>query len=182
MVRIRLRRVGLKRQASYRIVVTDKRSPRDGRYIEIIGFYNPRTQPETVEYQEERALHWLSVGASPTEAVEKFFRRNGTYDRLARLHKGESMEVLVAEADAATAAAEPISPKTKYPAPIQSKAKRQQEAVIAEAVAEAPVAVAEALAEAEEEAQEEPVEEVVDEVVEVEDAAEEETTEEAEEE
>jgi small subunit ribosomal protein S16 len=177
MVRIRLRRVGLKRQASYRIVVTDKRSPRDGRYIEIIGFYNPRTQPETVEYQEERALHWLSVGASPTEAVEKFFRRNGTYDRLARLHKGESMEVLVAEADAATAASEPISPKTKYPAPIQSKAKLQQEAVIAEAVAEAPVAVAEAVEEAEE-----PVEEVVDEVVEVEDAAEEETTEEAEEE
>jgi small subunit ribosomal protein S16 len=170
MVRIRLRRVGLKRQASYRIVVTDKRSPRDGRYIEIIGFYNPRTQPETVEYQEERALHWLSVGASPTEAVEKFFQRNGTYDRLARLHKGESMEVLVAEADAATAAAPPISPKTKYPAPAQSKAKLQQEAVIAEAVAEAPVAVAEV-----EEAEEEQVEEVVDEVIE------EETTEEAEE-
>jgi len=164
MVRIRLRRVGLKKQASYRIVVTDKRSPRDGRYIEIIGFYNPRTQPETVEYKEERALHWLSVGASPTEAVEKFFKRNGTYDRLARLHKGESMEVLVAEAEAAAAAAEPISPKTKYPAPLKSKAKQQQEAAVATAVVEAPVAVAEAeVEEAQEEAQEE---EVVEEVVE----------------
>ena len=145
MVRIRLRRVGLKRQASYRIVVTDKRSPRDGRYIEIIGFYNPRTQPETVEYKEDRALHWLSVGASPTEAVEKFFQRNGTYDRLARLHKGENIEVLVAEAEAEKAAATPISPKTKYAAPLQSKAKQKQEAALtATAVAEAPAAVAEA--------------------------------------
>ncbi len=155
MVRIRLRRVGLKRQASYRIVVTDKRSPRDGRYIEIIGYYNPRTQPETVEYQEERALHWLSVGASPTESVEKFFQRNGTYDRLARLHKGESMEVLVAEAEAAKAAATPVSPKTKYAAPLQSKAKQKQEAALtATAVAEAPAAVAEAVEEVEDQEEE----------------------------
>lgn len=178
MVRIRLRRVGLKKQASYRIVVTDKRSPRDGRYIEIIGFYNPRTQPETVEYDEGRALHWLSVGASPTEAVQKFFERNGTIDRLARLHGGESMEVLVAEAEAAKAAAEPISPKTKYPAPARSKAKQQQEASIAAAVAEAPAAVAEA-----EEVEEEAVNEVAEEEA-VEEAEEttDDATEEAEEE
>lgn len=113
MVRIRLRRVGARKQASYRIVVTDKRNKRDGDYIEIIGYYNPRTQPETVEYKEDRALHWLSVGADPSEAVKRFFERYGTLDRLKRLRQGEEMEVLVAEAEAEKAAREPISPKTK---------------------------------------------------------------------
>ena len=71
MVRIRLRRVGRKKQPSYRVVVTDARSPRDGRYIEIIGFYNPRTEPATMTLKEERALHWLSVGAQPSDAVRR---------------------------------------------------------------------------------------------------------------
>lgn len=65
MVRIRLRRIGLKKQPSYRIVVADSEAPRNGRYIEIIGFYNPRTEPETIELDEERALHWLKVAPSP---------------------------------------------------------------------------------------------------------------------
>jgi small subunit ribosomal protein S16 len=69
MVRIRLRRVGLRKQPSYRIVVADRESPRDGRYIEIIGFYNPRTEPITMELKEDRALYWLSVGAQPSEPV-----------------------------------------------------------------------------------------------------------------
>ncbi len=113
MVRIRLRRVGMKKQASYRIVVTDQRSPRDGRYIEIVGHYNPRTQPETVEYKEDRVLHWLNVGAQPSERVKHFFKRAGTYDRLARLQQGEALETLVAEAEAEKAARPAISPKTK---------------------------------------------------------------------
>ncbi|NDJ86007.1 MAG: 30S ribosomal protein S16, partial [Chloroflexi bacterium] len=127
MVRIRLRRVGAKRQANYRIVVTDSRSPRDGRYIEIIGYYNPRTQPETVEYKEDRALHWLSVGAKPSEAVHKFFERNGTLGRLARLQKGEEMENLVAEAEAEKAARPPVSPKTKMRTNVQRRAQAQAE-------------------------------------------------------
>ena len=62
MLRIRLRRVGAKKQPSYRIVVAEKSAPRDGKFVEVIGFYNPRTEPETVNIEEERALHWLSVG------------------------------------------------------------------------------------------------------------------------
>lgn len=116
MVRIRLRRVGRKKQPSYRIVVADKRSPRDGRYIEIIGFYNPRTQPHTMTLQEERALYWLSVGGQPSEAVERIFKQLGTLDRFERLKQGVDIEKLVAEAEAEAAEREPVSPKTEYPA------------------------------------------------------------------
>src|SRR5258707_14006404 len=104
MVRIRLRRVGLKKQPSYRIVVADRQSPRDGRYLEIIGFYNPRTEPITMDIKEERALYWLSVGAQPSEPVDRILKKLGTMDRLERLRKGEGIETLVAEAEAAVAA------------------------------------------------------------------------------
>ena len=69
MVKIRLRRTGAKKQPHYRVVVTDSRAPRDGKFIEIIGHYNPRTEPATVEIDAERALYWLSVGAQPSPAV-----------------------------------------------------------------------------------------------------------------
>jgi small subunit ribosomal protein S16 len=117
MVRIRFRRVGLKGQPSYRLVVTDQRSPRDGRFIEIIGFHNPRTRPSTDIVDEARALYWLSVGAQPSTAVDYLFKRTGTAARFERLRKGEPMDTLVAEAEAAKAEAAPISPKTSYPAP-----------------------------------------------------------------
>ena len=117
MVRIRLRRIGLKKQPSYRVVITDQRNPRNGSFIEIVGTYNPRTRPSTEIIEEERILYWLSVGAQPTEAVEGILRRAGTLDRFARLRAGEAIETLVAEAAAAVAAAEPISPKTRYPSP-----------------------------------------------------------------
>ena len=81
MVKIRLTRVGSKKQPSYRVVVADQRSPRDGRFIEIIGHYNPRTVPETAVIQEERALHWLSVGAQPTPAVARMLRNSGIWDK-----------------------------------------------------------------------------------------------------
>lgn len=117
MVRIRLRRVGLKKQPSYRVVVTDQRNARNGAFIEIIGHYNPRTRPSTEIIDEARVLHWLSVGAQPSEAVEGMLRRLGTLDRFARLRAGEPVETLVAEAEAARAAATPVSPKTRYPSP-----------------------------------------------------------------
>jgi small subunit ribosomal protein S16 len=63
MVRIRLRRTGLKGQPSYRIIVADKESPRDGRFLENIGFYNPRTEPFTINVQEDRVYDWMSKGA-----------------------------------------------------------------------------------------------------------------------
>ncbi|MGD1996323.1 MAG: 30S ribosomal protein S16 [Anaerolineae bacterium] len=127
MVKIRLRRVGARKQPSYRIVVADARFPRDGRFIEAIGFYNPRTEPETVRIEEKRALHWLSVGAQPTEAVARLLKNWGTLDRLERLHSGESLEDLVAEADEARQAQPIVSPKTTPVSAAQQTQEEQQE-------------------------------------------------------
>jgi len=77
MVKIRLRRVGAKKQPSYRIVVADSRAPRDGKFIESIGQYNPRTDPETVVVDAERASYWLGQGAQPTNAVARLLRKEG---------------------------------------------------------------------------------------------------------
>ena len=90
MVRIRLRRVGAKKQPSYRIVVADKDAPRDGRFIENIGFVNPRTEPETVELDAERALSWLSVGAQPSEAVARLLKSKGVYAALEAARAGNA--------------------------------------------------------------------------------------------
>jgi len=102
MVKIRLRRTGAKKQPSYRVIVADSRAPRNGRFIEAIGVYNPRTTPETVVIDEERALHWLHVGAQPTEAVIRLLRNGGTMARFERMGQGESLEALVAESQAAS--------------------------------------------------------------------------------
>ncbi|MBC8170132.1 MAG: 30S ribosomal protein S16 [Anaerolineae bacterium] len=117
MLRIRFQRVGLKRQPSYRIVVTDGRKSRAGAELEVIGFHNPRTRPSTDDIKFDRALYWLSVGAQPSEAVTYMLKRNGTMQLLERLKKGEALEDLASEAQAAKAAAAPISPKTRFPAP-----------------------------------------------------------------
>ena len=101
MVRIRLRRIGLKGQPTYRIVAADKESPRDGRFLEILGFYNPRTDPATIHVKEDRVYHWMKNGALPTEAVEQVFKSAGLMDRFERFKKGEAVEVLVKEADEA---------------------------------------------------------------------------------
>lgn len=98
MLRIRLRRVGAKKQPSYRVVVADQRAPRDGRFVEIIGHYNPRTEPITFRIDEERALYWLGQGAQPSEPVERLLGKGGTLDRFARLRAGEPLEILLAEA------------------------------------------------------------------------------------
>jgi small subunit ribosomal protein S16 len=105
MLRIRLRRVGAKKQPSYRIVVAESTAPRDGRFVETIGFYNPRTEPETVQIDESRALYWLSVGASPSDAVARIFTTHGTMGRLEQLRAGADIEALVAEAAKAGSAA-----------------------------------------------------------------------------
>jgi small subunit ribosomal protein S16 len=129
MVRIRFRRMGLKRQPTYRIVVTDKRNARDGGFIEIIGHHNPRTEPVTDIIDDARALYWLSVGAQPSDAVKRLMKRVGTWERFERLRKGEDMDVLVAEALAAQEAAEPTSPKTRRPSPAPGQGKKAEEAV-----------------------------------------------------
>ena len=80
MVRIRLRRMGAKKNAFYRIVVSDKRSPRDGRFIETIGTYDPHTQPETVSLETERAAYWLQMGAQPSDGAVRILRRANLID------------------------------------------------------------------------------------------------------
>ena len=77
MVKIRLRRMGAKKAPFYRIVVADARSPRDGRFIEEIGYYNPMTNPATVKIEEEKAQKWLASGAQPTETVKSIFTKSG---------------------------------------------------------------------------------------------------------
>src|ERR1700683_3876769 len=77
MVRIRLRRMGAKKQPTYRFVVADSRSPRDGKFIAILGHYNPRTEPSTVEVDETKAKEWLEKGAQPSETVRRLFAEKG---------------------------------------------------------------------------------------------------------
>ena len=77
MIKLRLRRMGSKKRPTYRIVAADSRSPRDGRFIETIGFYDPLTKPSTVKLNEDRATYWLSVGAQPSDTVRDMLRRAG---------------------------------------------------------------------------------------------------------
>jgi small subunit ribosomal protein S16 len=102
MVRIRFRRIGLKGQPSYRIVAADKEAPRDGRFLEILGFYNPRTEPSSLNIKEDRIYEWMKNGALPTESVEQVFKSAGVMDRFERFKKGEAVETLLKEASEAT--------------------------------------------------------------------------------
>ena len=81
MVKIRLMRVGMKGKPSYRVVVADARSPRDGRIIENIGWYNPLTEPSTIQIDAERATYWMSVGAQPSDSVKSLFVRAGVLSK-----------------------------------------------------------------------------------------------------
>ena len=141
-VKIRLRRVGAKKQPAYRIVIADARAPRDGRFIEIIGHYNPLTEPSDVVINSERALHWLRSGAQPTEVVQRMLVKTGVWSE----YTGEPMPELPAKpepkAEEAPAPAEE-APAEEAPA---------EEAPAEEAAGEAP---------AEEAAEEAPAEEAV---------------------
>lgn len=77
MIKLRLRRMGAKKRPSYRIVAADSKSPRDGRIIESLGYYDPLTEPATVKVNEDRVRHWLSVGAQPSDTVRNLLRRQG---------------------------------------------------------------------------------------------------------
>ena len=102
MVKIRLRRTGAKKKPTYRIVVAESTSPRDGRFIEIVGHYNPRTVPTTFEVKEDRILYWLSVGAQPTDSLKKLLQNSGTLDRFARVKAGANLEEVLAETSASS--------------------------------------------------------------------------------
>ena len=81
MLRIRLRRVGKKKQPSYRIVVADVRSPRDGAIVDQVGHYNPLTDPPTVVVDHDKVKHWLSVGAQPSDTVGRILQRQGIVEK-----------------------------------------------------------------------------------------------------
>lgn len=170
MVKIRLRRVGAKKQPSYRVVVADSRSPRDGRFIENIGHYNPRTDPPTVVIHEDRAIYWLGVGAQPSDAVAHFFRQLGLEEKVKQVRGGAKVEDVAApragkaEAPAAAAKAKPAKAKAEKPA-----AAEVTEAA-AEAIAEPAVAVEAAADEAVAAVEEVAVEAVAEPVAAVEEA------------
>ncbi|MBC7237283.1 MAG: 30S ribosomal protein S16 [Chloroflexi bacterium] len=92
MVRIRLTRVGAKKQPYYRVVVADQRSPRDGRFIEVIGNYNPRTDPPTIVIDQERALYWLRRGAQPSDAVKHMLDKTGVLAKYSAAASGGASE------------------------------------------------------------------------------------------
>ena len=79
MVKLRLRRMGAKKRPSYRIVAADSRSPRDGAFIESVGFYDPVTDPATINVNLDRARHWIDNGAQPTDTVRSILKRAGVY-------------------------------------------------------------------------------------------------------
>ena len=99
-VKLRLMRMGKKKQPYYRIVAADSRSPRDGRFIEIVGTYDPRAEPSAISVDNERAVHWLRHGAQPTERVQKLLTVSGAWDEF----KGNAPA-----APKATAKAEPAA-------------------------------------------------------------------------
>jgi small subunit ribosomal protein S16 len=137
-VKIRLMRVGKKKQPTYRVVVSDSRSPRDGRFIEILGQYAPREDPSVVTIDSERALHWLRVGARPTEQVGKLLEITGVW----------------AAFKDATGKDAAVKPKPKTPKPKQEKPAPEASAPEAPAAEEA--AVEEPTVEAAEEPASEP--------------------------
>lgn len=78
-VKLRLMRMGKKKQPTYRVVAADSRSPRDGRFIDVLGFYNPRSEPSVIEIDNEKAVGWLKNGAQPTERVQKLLTVSGAW-------------------------------------------------------------------------------------------------------
>jgi small subunit ribosomal protein S16 len=116
-VKLRLMRIGKKKQPQYRIVVMDERAPRDGRYIEQIGRYDPRQQPSLVEVDNDRAADWLSKGAQPTETVEKLLNVSGALNTM-KVRSGEIHVVGVKRDQADSESAEPENAEAQAPADV----------------------------------------------------------------
>lgn len=141
MVRLRLRRVGGNNQPTFRVVVADKESPRNGRFIEIVGFYNPRTQPATINLKEDRIYEWISKGAQPSDSAMAVFKTAGLMERYERFKGGEKVDKLLEEAESA-AKSRNTSRLTQHTAPTKAKKPRKKEGEAAAAPAAAPAAAA----------------------------------------
>ncbi len=127
-VKLRLMRMGKKKQPTYRIVAADARSPRDGRFIEIVGTYEPRRDPSLINIDNDRAVHWLRHGAQPTERVEKLLKISGAWEAFS----GQAPAPVVTRAASAVEAEAPaaVVEETVAEAVVE-------EAVVEEAVVEA---------------------------------------------
>ena len=98
-VKLRLKRMGKKKQPIYKVVAADSRSPRDGKFIEAIGLYNPKSDPATVEIKEDRALYWLKVGAQPTDTVKNLLTHQGIMLKRELAKKGVSEDQMAIKLD-----------------------------------------------------------------------------------
>ena len=135
MVKIRLMRVGKRKQPAFRVVVADARSPRDGRIIESIGHYHPRQEPSLVKIDNERALYWLQKGAQPSDSVRHLLRISGAWTDFT----GEPQKMIAgSEATPAATPATPAKPRKATPAASVTVAEDQG---TEEEVAETPEAV-----------------------------------------
>jgi small subunit ribosomal protein S16 len=159
--RIRLRRMGAKKRPFYRVVVADQRAPRDGRFIEIIGKYHPLNDPSLIEIDEERALHWLRVGAQPSSQVRNLMTKIGIWDTFV----AERPSAAVTSTKPERTAKEKVSKKA------QAKAAEHAKATAAPPAPPAEEAKAAAPATLEEEPAAEATEAAVDAVVEAPEAA-----------
>ena len=171
-VKIRLKRMGSKKSPFYRIVVAESRKPRDGRFIEEIGYYNPLTEPQILKVDADKANNWIKNGAKPTTTVDRLFKENAVYEATGNYDNTDVQKAKREEerAQAAKARAEREAELDRLEE--EEKERKAKEAEEAKAKAEAEAAEA---AEAEEESAEEAEEEVED----TEEAEAEEATEEA---
>ena len=169
-VKLRLMRMGKKKHPTYRVVAADSRSPRDGRFIELIGRYDPHPHPSVVEIDNERALHWLEVGAQPTDAVRKLLEISGAWgqfrvkrgdvhvvgdvappeerERKSKKARAREAEEAAAAAEAAEAAADEVADSVEEPVDVAPEPVPQPEAAPEPQATAAPEPAAEAVSEA----------------------------------
>lgn len=134
-VKLRLRRMGKKKQPIYKMVAADSRSPRDGKFLEAVGFYNPLTKPHTLELKEDRILYWLNVGAQPTHTVKSLLRQEGITLKKELISKGFDEEKVKSELENWQKMKEAGS-KKRTEKKLSRKAKAKQEAEAAAPAAE----------------------------------------------
>ena len=140
-VKIKLKRLGKKRNPQYRIVIADSRTARNGRAIEEIGIYQPKEEPSLIRVNSERAQHWLGVGAQPTEAVAAILKITGDWQKFKGLPGAEgTLRVAEPKADRRLAFEAAVKSAAEEPLPAATTPKKKAAPVVEEAAAEAPAA------------------------------------------
>ncbi|MBP1682579.1 MAG: rpsP [Ignavibacteriaceae bacterium] len=134
-VKLRLRRMGKKKQPIYKMVASDSRSPRDGKFLEAVGFYNPLTKPHTLDLKEDRIMYWLNVGAQPTHTVKSLLRQKGIILKKELISKGFDEEKVKSELENWQKVKE-ASSKKRTEKKLSKKAKAKQEAEASAAAVE----------------------------------------------